>query len=173
MQAGRIERIGKKYQRIALMELLARLADNFWLKPDWGTKARVYDNPTEVSYMRDLEVSVFPRDEKDVLTDMPAVPSLQCPGLSDEQREAWVNDPTLAADRLQFALGSDLASDEWVAMYRHSGHHIASDTGGWSTFWKENDFYFLTLLWRTKSATASLQRPRPIRTTSMNGFPIM
>ena len=58
MQAGRIERIGKKYQRIGLMELLARLADNDWLKPNWGTAARAYDNPTDVSYMRDLEPHV-------------------------------------------------------------------------------------------------------------------
>jgi hypothetical protein len=40
-QGGRIERIGKKYQRIAMMELLARLADNFWIKPQWDSGAAV------------------------------------------------------------------------------------------------------------------------------------
>jgi hypothetical protein len=146
MQAGRIERIGKKYQRIGLMELLARLADNYWLKPDWGTAARAYDNPTDVSFMRDLEVSVFPRDEAEALVDMPAIPPIRCPDLAGDARAVWVNDPNLAADRLRLALGSDLGSDDWIALYRYAGHHIQGEGSSWSMFWKENDFYFISLL---------------------------
>lgn len=36
------ERIGKKYQRIALDEIQARLADNFWVLQGWPEEPCVY-----------------------------------------------------------------------------------------------------------------------------------
>lgn len=42
-----------------MMELLARLADNFWMKPQWGSGAAVYDNPLDVEFTRDLEPSIM------------------------------------------------------------------------------------------------------------------
>ena len=78
-RGGRIERIGKKYQRIALMELLARLADNFWMKPKGEAGAAVYDNPLDIEFTRDLEPSVMPDDrEATVRADVPRVPRLVC-----------------------------------------------------------------------------------------------
>ena len=78
------------------MELLARLADNFWLKPQWGDGAAVYDNPLDVEFTRDLEPSIMPADqEMTTRTDLPQVPPLICEPLPVEQRGDWVADPDL------------------------------------------------------------------------------
>ncbi len=56
----RVERIGKKYQWIALYELLARLADHVAFREDpWETKANRYDGPWQVS-ARDIDPSLVP-----------------------------------------------------------------------------------------------------------------
>jgi hypothetical protein len=55
-----VERIGKKYQWIALDELLSRLADNYWLGPRYGDSAKKYDNPLDVGFERDIDPSIIP-----------------------------------------------------------------------------------------------------------------
>ena len=56
-----VERIGKKYQWIALFELLSRLADNFWLV-DWSGTASIYGTPDQVEFLRDVDPTVFAYD---------------------------------------------------------------------------------------------------------------
>ena len=53
-----IERIGKKYQHIALFELLARLADTFWLI-NWSGEASVCRRPTQLGLVRDIDPTLF------------------------------------------------------------------------------------------------------------------
>lgn len=58
---GPNERIGKKYQWIALYEVLGALADHFQLKPAWSSETpRPYEYPEQLIW-RDLDVSVLAR----------------------------------------------------------------------------------------------------------------
>lgn len=146
---SRVERIGKKYQRIAMMELLARLADNKWLKPEWGNPAKAYDDPLDVEFIRDIEPSILPADpETKFASDIPCVPRLQCPNLSASERKAWVFDAELAPQRLALALGADLASDEWLTLYRYASHDIDAPRGlrSWDISWQQSDFHFVSML---------------------------
>ncbi|MGN6269897.1 MAG: hypothetical protein ACTHM0_08400 [Sphingomonas sp.] len=146
---GRVERIGKKYQRIAMMELLARLADNNWLKPDWGEPAKVYNDPLDVEFVRDIEPSVLPADkEAAAISGVPSVPLLRCPDLPPAERKAWVFDADLPAHRLSLGLGSDLGSDEWLALYRYASHDIDGPRGKgvWDVPWEQSDFHFIAML---------------------------
>lgn len=146
---GRIERIGKKYQRIAMMELLARLADNNWLKPDWGAPAKTYDDPLDVEFVRDIEPSVLPDDAGSPLSaGLPEVPRLRCPDLPAGERKAWVFDPELVPQRLSLALGADLGSDEWLTLYRYASHDIDGPRGDapWDVPWQQSDFHFIAML---------------------------
>ena len=63
--AHKAERIGKKYQWIALREMLARLSDNFYMRQDqYSDKGlRVYTGPWDVGYSsgRDIDPSVVIR----------------------------------------------------------------------------------------------------------------
>jgi hypothetical protein len=53
-----IERIGKKYQWLALYELLARMADNLAFKPEFGESTGTYDGPWQIS-LRDIDPSLL------------------------------------------------------------------------------------------------------------------
>jgi predicted ATPase len=52
-----IERIGKKYQWLALSELQCRLADNYWLQ-DYGEPPRKYDSPLDIGLERDIDPTI-------------------------------------------------------------------------------------------------------------------
>ncbi|SHL44860.1 hypothetical protein SAMN05518668_10170 [Sphingobium sp. YR657] len=145
-RGGRIERIGKKYQRIAMMELLARLADNFWMKPQWGSGAAIYDNPLDVEFTRDLEPSVMPADQETTTrTDLPQVPPLVCEPLPVERRGDWVADPDLPGSRLALAICPDLGEPGWLTLYRYAGHDIDAerDDRHLDAPWLQSDFHFL------------------------------
>lgn len=145
-RGGRIERIGKKYQRIAMMELLARLADNFWMKPQWGSGAAVYDNPLDVEFTRDLEPSIMPADQETTTrADLPQVPPLACEPLPVERRGDWVADPDLPGSRLALASCPDLGEPGWLTLYRYAGHDIDAEREDRhpDAPWLQSDFHFL------------------------------
>ncbi|WP_156427203.1 hypothetical protein [Novosphingobium sp. Fuku2-ISO-50] len=146
---GRIERIGKKYQRIALMELLARLADNFWLKPEWGDGAKIYNTPLDISFTRDLEPSIIPADQEGAVRfDIPRVPPLVCEPLPVERRRDWVMDPDLPASRLGLATCRDFDTPEWLTLYRYAAHDIDAERENryFGVPWLQSDFHFLAAL---------------------------
>jgi len=148
-QGGRIERIGKKYQRIAMMELLARLADNFWMKPQWGSGAAVYDNPLDVEFTRDLEPSIMPADQETTTrADLPQVPPLICELLPVERRGDWVADPGLPGSRLALATCTDLGEPGWLTLYRYAGHDIDAEREDrhLDAPWLQSDFHFLAAI---------------------------
>jgi hypothetical protein len=62
------ERFGKKYQWIALRELLARVADNFHMTAEWGEEERQHEGPWQF-YGRDIDPTLPPpprsRDDED------------------------------------------------------------------------------------------------------------
>jgi hypothetical protein len=53
-----VERIGKKYQWLALSELQCRLADNYWLK-DYDNPPQKYDSPLNIGYQRDIDPTII------------------------------------------------------------------------------------------------------------------
>lgn len=145
-RGGRIERIGKKYQRIAMMELLARLADNFWMKPEWGSGAAVYDNPLDVEFTRDLEPSIMPADQETTTRiDLPQVPPLVCEPLPVERRGDWVADSGLPSIRLSLATCPDLGEPGWLTLYRYAGHDIDAEHEDrhLDAPWLQSEFHFL------------------------------
>lgn len=146
---GRVERIGKKYQRIALMELLARLADNFWLKPEWGNGAGIYDNPLDIEFTRDLEPSVMPADQESAARpDVPRVPPLVCEPLPVERRRDWVMHAELPNERLALAACLDLDDKAWLSLYRYAAHDIDAEPENrhLDVPWLQSDFHFLAAL---------------------------
>jgi hypothetical protein len=149
VRGSRTERIGKKYQRIAFGELLARLADNYWLAPDYGEPAKLYDNPLDVEFVRDIDPSILPTDfVGSRRAGIPRVPLLQSVDVPAGQRRAWVREAGLAERALAFATGSDLGSNDWLALYRYASCDIDWKTGNKTcdTPWQQTEFYFASLL---------------------------
>lgn len=78
-----VERIGKKYQWLALDELLSRLADNCWLKEDYGYELpRPYASPLDLGFERDIDPTII--EEK-------AVCLKASPTLNSWAFEPWIN----------------------------------------------------------------------------------
>lgn len=59
-----IERIGKKYQWLALYELLARMADNLIYQPSYSGENETYDGPWQISE-RNIDPSLLIANTKD------------------------------------------------------------------------------------------------------------
>lgn len=57
-EADKPERIGKKYQWIALYEILARLSDNYKYIGSWDDEIGKYEGPWQLSYMRNIDPSI-------------------------------------------------------------------------------------------------------------------
>lgn len=78
------ERIGKKYQWIALHELLARISDNFEFKGEsWSDKIEKYEGPWPLS-IRDIDSSC-------ILKEFPNVKSGDVPNFSSHERQNQYN----------------------------------------------------------------------------------
>ncbi|WP_454060861.1 hypothetical protein [Candidatus Nitrospira salsa] len=112
-----VERIGKKYQWLALHELLARLTDNVWTIGGWPERAKRYDHPAEGWFVRDVEPS-FLLDPKPLNNNNPwwPVKPLELHPVSDECLSTWpstVNPPN-TSDWLNVVSESEIP---WILLH--------------------------------------------------------
>lgn len=117
----RIERIGKKYQWIALHELTGRLADLAALKGSWRDEPVRYDGPWQID-IREMDPSMFvtgtPQRDR---TDRPA--TWWSPHVvrwrrdPPEARHAWVRDAQRdVPDPVQQIAVSDATGQRWLVL---------------------------------------------------------
>jgi hypothetical protein len=123
-QRPTIERIGKKYQWIALDEFLCQLADNYWLGGGYVGQTKKYDNPLDVGFERDIDPTIIP------LTD--------ARDNSQGVRPGWV----IGADIVLDAIG-ELELSSWPFLSdpgtNISNHVRRRDEGGnsWVTLYED------------------------------------
>jgi hypothetical protein len=125
--AHKPERFGKKYQWQALHELLARLADNFHMSPDFDDVIRPYVGPGKW-FGRDLDPSLGASElVNDALIcrmgvgDLRAHWQLTAPDFASPTTAAeWVRavDDLPAGERI--AVSTDLEGTRWIALHRYS-----------------------------------------------------
>ena len=150
---ARIERIGKKYQWIAFHELLARLADNVWLAPEWGPPdPRAYDVPTNLPFLRDIEPTVRPIEDEDAgfaAVSIPLVPRIVIDPVPTDKMRSWVFADEIPRERLSLGLCGDLPEqDDWLTLYRYTAgktRHPGVERVSGAPF-RLNDFHFLMLI---------------------------
>lgn len=152
-RSTRIERVGKKYQWIAYHELVARLADNYWLAPEWGLEPiKAYDTPLDLPYIRDIEPTVRPgadEDEESARPGLPIVPRLAIGEVATADMNEWVFEDGIAAERLGLGLCPDLGGQagQWLTLYRYASrstdHAPVKDRMGAPS--RLNDFHFVLM----------------------------
>ena len=59
----KFERIGKKYQWLALDEMLSRISDNFWMVDNISEIEKVYTTPIDVGFVRDIDPTILSVEE--------------------------------------------------------------------------------------------------------------
>lgn len=148
------ERFGKKYQWLALHELLARLADNYHLaREPWSPEHSRYEGPWPW-YGRDLDPSIPTRVDPGppqhlVLTHAPdadwallPAPALDAAGTPD----SWVAEAADLAPAAQVFFPTDGDGRDWIALQRYSswGRDNAQRAG---ISQRERDVFYLQFSW--------------------------
>ena len=121
-RGGRIERVGKKYQWIAYHELIARMADNFWVIDEYRASVfHGYDNPNDVPYIRNVEITTPLLKEGD-LPPAPevSVTATKVEDVPEEMWGEWVFDNGVPDTRLREGARPYPGCEEWRVLYRHS-----------------------------------------------------
>jgi hypothetical protein len=119
-----VERIGKKYQWLALSELLCRLADNFWIGGAHGDKTRKYDNPNDLGLLRDIDPTVLPHQcantkERDELDSWIRGPDIIIPPTSEDQLTKWPFSADPGALLPSLIHRTDTQARKWITLYDH------------------------------------------------------
>lgn len=153
-EGHKAERFGKKYQWIALHELLARLSDNFHLaRESWSPDEELYEGPW-VWYGRDFDPSLPTRLTSDLpqhhmltrsldaawaLLPSPALDAAGTPG-------SWVAEMADLASASQVFTPTDGDGCEWISLQRYStwDRDNARRTGMTK---RERDVFYLQFSW--------------------------
>lgn len=114
------ESISKKYQRIALDEIQARLADNYWVLQDWPKKPYIY-RYSHQNFRRNLEPTILPTDlgheKSDSLKGWIVEPIIKLPKITEVDLKQWPfeKDPTHSiSDKLW---RTDEEGKRWLVLY--------------------------------------------------------
>lgn len=116
-----LERIGKKYQWIALDEITARLSDNFWCLNEWPEVPLVYKH-SDQNFRRDIDPTILPTlsrfsAQSDTSEDWMIEPNVRLPEISEKELKAWpfTEDPT--KDLQEKLQRIDLSGEKWRILY--------------------------------------------------------
>jgi hypothetical protein len=126
----KLERISKKYQWIALRELLGLISDNFWLAPGWRSPSENYEGPWQVGTrefdpsQRLVDLEIDDDDESPSSSPSPWPENYPNP-FSDkalnEDRVSWVSQtPDDFKSLIAVKTGVPTGSQQWLAL---AGHH--------------------------------------------------
>ena len=116
-----LERVGKKYQRIALDEIQARLADNFWIMEGWPETPHKY-RYSHNKYRRNIEPTILPTESRFPAVEADGVewisePKIVLPKVLEAELEQWpfTEDPTTSmSDKL---VRADENRKRWLVLY--------------------------------------------------------
>jgi len=138
----KVERIGKKYEWIALHELLARIADHCALTPRWSDAPhKPYDGPWQLS-IRDIDpslpgaVKAWRRASDRACWWSPIAMTIP-DGADSREAQAWVEDPAKLPDAPSLLCVDDLQGVRWLTLqgyYHWRGetppelHHLEAES---------------------------------------------
>lgn len=115
------ECIGTKYQRIALDEIQARLADNFWVLQNWPEEASIYRYSNH-DYRRDLEPTILPSDvqcanQNTSIEDWIIEPIVKLPDVAENDLRQWPFEENPTLSMLDKLVRIDGKGQRWLVLY--------------------------------------------------------
>lgn len=160
-QRALTERIGKKYQWLALEELLSRLADNFWINEDYSeSRPTVYVNPLSLGFQRDIDPTILFNFQK--------VDSRKIENISEFSPHIALEDIE-EEDLLEFPFNKDLAlginklpirqsedGENWLALYEYQAVKEKYPEGIGQHGLRREEFRFLVTVLVDKSQASSV-----------------
>ncbi|MYE22987.1 MAG: hypothetical protein F4Y01_03445 [Gammaproteobacteria bacterium] len=124
---GRTERIGKKYQWIAMYELLGTMSDHVWCERRlaWDEVKR-YHSALDVPFCRDVDPTVV-APEVAVTPVQFAAAGLRFEGLRDVSRPNWPFAEEALLDMRSAAMFTGDDGRRWYRLYAHARHDALED----------------------------------------------
>lgn len=118
----KVERIGKKYQWLALDELLCRLADNYWLTGEHNEGAQAYRYPCDIGFIRDIDPTVLPgeggnRTGPKSLPTWAAGPNINVRVCSDTELSTWPFEADPGTAVKQLVVREDEKGANWFVLF--------------------------------------------------------
>ncbi|OGU16042.1 MAG: hypothetical protein A2076_05245 [Geobacteraceae bacterium GWC2_53_11] len=139
-----IERIGKKYQWLALYELLARMADNLIYKSSFSDEAEAYKGSWQISE-RNIDPSLLiKKTQDDGWKKHPAVwwspVSLRLKHLNKSEQQLWLDNDSDQLNCASFIDVTEPLSDQrWLVLkgFKHYGtpYDMGSHIDSWCRIW--------------------------------------
>ncbi|MBF2755894.1 MAG: ATP-binding protein [Gammaproteobacteria bacterium AqS3] len=117
------ERVGKKYQHIALDELLARLTDNFWMK-DWNDELYKYQYSSHDLYRR-FEPTILPEQSRfklqvSEMDDWVIQPNIELPKVIEKDLKKWPFREEPAKTIENKLVRIDKNKKRWLVLYEYN-----------------------------------------------------
>lgn len=119
-----IERIGKKYQWLALDELLSRLSDNYWMEGEFENLPQRYQQSIDIGFERDIDPTILERNDmvepvSIVTNSWATAPIIELSTVDEWQLSRWPfeRDPATALKQMPFR--TDGAGKRWLVAYEH------------------------------------------------------
>lgn len=126
-----VERIGKKYQWLALQEILCGLTDNYVIYRD--KTCRLYENTTDIIPLRDIDPTILAEDSIKRLDDFKANQWAFKPHIigtfdSDETLPDWVDNLKITPKKQkELPFRTDANGTKWLVV---SEHQSQAEKGG-------------------------------------------
>lgn len=120
-----IERIGKKYQWIALDELSCRLADNYWLKEMYSNALpRPYKTPIDLGFERDIDPTIINESiehpkTSPVINQWVSSPKICLDEVSENELVDWPFQKDPGENLKYFTIRTDDQGTKWRVIYEH------------------------------------------------------
>jgi len=117
---GRIERIGKKYERIAYWELMGCLADNYYIEYPWNTTKKIVYDGAWHNFWRDCDPACITKrlgEKMETWADYP----LRCDW--NLPNGEWLRAEWALNDVRQILFRKDEAGDIWFTMHDDRTEH--------------------------------------------------
>ncbi|QSE44609.1 hypothetical protein JW980_09785 [Acinetobacter johnsonii] len=160
-QRALTERIGKKYQWLALEELLSRLADNFWISEDYSESIpRVYVNPLSLGFQRDIDPTILFNfksiDSRKIenITEFSPYITLEDTDEEDLLEFPFKKDLTLNINKLPIRHSED--GEKWLVLYEHQSVKEKYPEGMGDHGLRREEFRFLITVFAKKSHASSV-----------------
>lgn len=114
-----IERISKKYQWIALDELLARLSDRNWVRTGWPHRSEPLHYSTDLGFVRDIDPTALHDPSRDQSPKKPSwwIRQRPLPDVSDSELLEWPFRDNELESSPKLIDVSDADGHEWLVLY--------------------------------------------------------
>jgi hypothetical protein len=123
----RLERLGKKYQWIALDELVCKLADNYWMS-EYGGDTRQYQYPPDAGFFRDIDPTI-------ILSEPSPAPAhwMVAPKIIVEPQDSdsvWPFTIERGSELEQLTTRVDAEGSLWLTAYEHQNAESLMENRG-------------------------------------------